>query len=82
MWKCPSLCDESQIQNPNPQLCIVDNTEYIVYTCPLCGKELMMSFICTERRLAGFLVSPATDTTQQLDAPRQGEQEDTNDQSS
>ncbi len=55
MWKCPSLCDESLIQNPTINPKYVGETIVQVSCCPLCGKELM--FYIENRRTSGFIIT-------------------------
>ena len=75
-WKCPSLCDESKIQNPISYTDeeTIDGLALVTQHCPLCGKQLMWCLNCTSRRLAGFLISPTQPQPE-------GQQDDPDDES-
>lgn len=55
MWKCPSMCDESLIQNPIIKPRYIGETIIQTSYCPLCNKELM--FYIKNKRTAGFIIT-------------------------
>ena len=54
MWKCPSLCDESFIQNPVIKKRDLHRVIIQIAYCPLYGKEMM--FFVKNKRTTDFII--------------------------
>ena len=57
-WKCPSLCNESLIQNPiaYDDEETVDGVILRTHHCELCGKEMSYHIKCSSRRRCGYII--------------------------